>query len=89
MIRIEYDGKWPCLCSGHLKVWIDETFYDFGKHVLLSGGSIQRDENWDMWSTEGPWDIDSYPPNFPEDKKEELIRVINAEIPWGCCGGCI
>jgi hypothetical protein len=90
-IRIEYDGKWPCLCMGHLKVYIGETLYDFGKYVLISGGYIERDDDWNMWAEEGSWSIneDNIPENFPKDRIKELIDEINCTIPHGCCGGCI
>lgn len=52
-IRIEYDGKYPCLCMGHLIVWIDDVKWDFGRYSLSSGGHIHRNDNWDMWATEG------------------------------------
>ena len=91
MIKIKYDGAYPNLCSGHLEVWINDIYYDFGKYCLISGGCIMRDEDWDMWAEEGPWKIDkdSYPKDFPEEYKERLLEVINEELPWGCCGGCI
>ena len=75
-IKIEYDGKWPCLCMGHLKVWIGETLYDFGKYVISSGGRVCRDEEWNMWTEEGPWNIDedSIPKNFPKDRIEDLLK---------------
>lgn len=88
-IKIKYNGKWPCLCSGHLEVWIGEDYYDFGEYSLISGGAIHRNINWEMWATEGPWEISNFPPNFPIDRQEDLLKVINAEIPLGCCGGCI
>ena len=90
-IKIEYDGKWPCLCMGHLKVFIGETSYDFGNYVLNSGGGIHRNEDWDMWTTEGPWGIDEeeIPKDFPKDRIDDLLKVINDTIPHGCCGGCI
>ncbi len=90
-IKIEYDGKWPCLCMGHLKVYIGETLYDFGKYILSSGGRICRDEDWNMWTEEGAWSIDedNIPKNFPRDRINDLLNEINSTIPWGCCGGCI
>lgn len=36
-IKIQYDGKYPCLCMGHLIVWINGKEWDFGKDVLVSG----------------------------------------------------
>ena len=91
MIKIKYDGAYPNLCSGHLEVWINDIYYDFGKYCLISGGCIMRDEDWDMWAEKGPWEIDkdSYPKDFPEEYKEKLLEVINEELQWGCCGGCI
>ena len=49
-IKIEYDGKFPNLCSGHLKVWIDDVLYDFGIYALISGGHIVGGSHtdWDM-----------------------------------------
>ena len=90
-IKIKYDGDWPNLCSGHLEVWIGETYYDFGKYVLCSGGCVLGDENWNMWTEEGPCSIleEYIPKDFPVDRIDDLMNVINAEIPWGCCGGCI
>lgn len=88
-IRIEYDGKYPCLCMGHLKVYINDTIYDFGKFCLTSGGSIHRNDDWDMWATQGKWAIEEFPPNFPNEFKDDVINKVNEEIPHGCCGGCI
>ena len=90
-IKIKYDGEWPCLCMGRLKVWIGEILYDFGKYVISSGGRVCRDEEWNMWTEEGSWGIDEdlIPKNFPKDRIEDLLNEINSTIPWGCCGGCI
>ena len=90
-IKIEYDGEWPCLCMGHLKVWIGDVFYDFGRYVLSTGGSVRFDENWMDHVESGPWTIDKdlIPKNFPRDRMEDLLNEINSTIPWGCCGGCI
>ena len=89
-IKIEYDGEWPCLCMGHLIVWIDDVRWDFGD-CLSSGGAVLRDEEWNMWAEEGPWLITDWPEGFPEDEHIRLnvIEAVNSKIPWGCCGGCI
>lgn len=90
-IKIEYDGKYPCLCMGHLKVWIDDKLWEFGKFVLSSGGCVTHDEDWNFEVEEGEWSIPDYswPKDFPEHLKEKVIEKINEEIPHGCCGGCI
>ena len=88
-IKIEYDGKYPCLCMGYLIVWIDDVKWDFGSYSLSSGGNIHRDTDWNMWTSEGEWFVDEWPQGFPEELKELVLLKINEEIPHGCCGGCI
>jgi hypothetical protein len=88
-IKIEHDGKYPCLCMGHLKVWIDNQLWDFGKHSLISGGEINYDDEWNFEIEKGKWDILEFPKEFPEHLKKIVIEKVNEEIPYGCCGGCI
>lgn len=87
-IEIKYDGKYPCLCMGHLLVIVDGIEYDFGDYCLASGGSVSFDENWNEDVTVGEWTVE-FPEDFPEELKEEVLECINEEIPHGCCGGCI
>lgn len=89
-IRIEYDGAWPALCMGHLKVYIDDTLWDFGEYCLSSGGAVHGGPpDWDFEVTYGAWSITDWPEGFPEDMKDAVLDAVNDEIPWGCCGGCI
>lgn len=90
-IEIQYDGKYPNLCSGHLVVTIDGVVWDFGKYCLSSGGCAYFKDriDWEDVVEQGEWDITDYPEGFPEDLKEEVLIKINEEIPWGCCGGCL
>ena len=87
-IEIDYDGAYPCLCSGHLVVTIDGTPYDFGYFSLESGGYIADD--WESVYTD-EWIIKKYPTNFPNDEKlkKAVLKAINKKIEHGCCGGCI
>lgn len=87
-IEIKYDGKYPCLCMGHLLVIVDGKEYDFGKYCLTSGGSVSFDENWNAEVTEGEWSVE-FPEDFPKELEEKVLECINEEIPHGCCGGCI
>lgn len=88
-IKIDYDGEYPCLCSGHLVVTIDDKVWDFGSHSLCSGGLVSFDENWSENVTEGPWSISEWPKGFPNELQKIVLDEVNSEIPWGCCGGCI
>lgn len=88
-IKIEYDGEYPCLCMGHLKVWIDDQLWDFGKYCLVSGGEVTHDDEWNFEVEKGKWDISEFPEGFPEHLKKTVIIKVNESIPYGCCGGCI
>ena len=93
-MTIEYNGKYPNLCSGELKVTISNSEitrankeWNFG-HCLSSGGGINPNYE-DTYS--GPWNICSeyFPKDFPEELRAAVIEKVNEEIRHGCCGGCI
>ena len=66
----------------------DDNFEKF----WTSGGSVERDENWNMWATDGDWELNYYKNEFPQwiiDLFPQLIKVFNENVPGGCCGGCI
>ena len=89
-IKIKYDGEYPCLCFGHLEVWVDDIYYDFGKGCLSSGGGCGFSEDYtDSYVYDGDWTITDFPKDFPMELKEELTDIVNQEIPHGCCGGCL
>ena len=85
---VSYDGKYPCLCTGTLIIKVNNKTYSL-EDVMISGGSICRNEDWDMWETHGDWKVDlkEYPELEPY--KEEITRVVNENVRQGCCGGCI
>lgn len=87
---VSYDGKYPCLCSGTLLIKVDGKSYTL-KHAMISGGYIMGgpDTDWDMWAEQGEWDIDLEECPELEPYKEEIIRVVNENVQYGCCGGCI
>ena len=87
---ISYDGKWPCLCSGTLRIRIDNKTYSL-ENCLISGGYIEKvldGDDYDYEAFQDEWDIDLN--NYPELKeyRREILEVVNYNIPWGCCGGC-
>lgn len=86
---ISYDGKWPALCYGTLIVEKDGKQYAM-KNVLISGGSVSFDADWEANVEEGYWSIDRnrLAPELQDDWRE-LESLVNDEIPHGCCGGCI
>jgi len=77
-----------------LKKWISEDEdpnnpnYD---KFWSSGGEITHDGDWNnivIHNEEWNIDVEDLDPKF-WDLADELDRVINENIPYGCCGGCI
>lgn len=87
-IFIDYNGEYPNLCSGDLKVTIDGKQWVFPNDCMVSGGSVYDNGN-DYVVIEGPWKIDEWPKEFPENLKSGVLDEINETVEWGCCGGCI
>ena len=89
---IKYDGKYPCLCDGVLSIKVDGKAYHL-EGVLRSGGWVCFDDEWNADVTKGPWEVDlhDYRLTFPELEayKEEIEKVVNENVEWGCCGGCV
>lgn len=88
-IAVEYDGEYPNLCGGTLKVTINRKKFKFPPFCLSSGGCVNFSPDWDAEVGEGPWTITDWPKNFPNELKDLVIDVVNQEIPHGCCGGCV
>lgn len=86
---ISYDGKYPCLCSGTLKIAVYNRVYEFYR-ILRSGGSVSFSREGADIVTYGKWSI--YEWMLPEELKslvEEITECVNRNVPEGCCGGCV
>lgn len=92
---ISYTGKYPNLCSGILTLEIDGEKSVFGYDDYLSKEKICMYEPF--WSSggncksgiKGAWRIDYN--DLPEQFRkyaDEIDRVFNRSVTWGCCGGC-
>ena len=94
---VNYTGEYPCLCFGEVTLKIDGEVVEFCKYKsresdkpylsLSSGGQAGFDDEWNEIVTHHPWGID-LDPRYAE-LKDEILEVINDNIPWGCCGGCL
>lgn len=89
MIKVFYDGRYPNLCSGSLRVEIDGKEWVFPENCLISGGDVSFDGDWNEEVSEGDWEISEWPKDFPEDLKVSVLSEVNKNIPYGCCGGCV
>lgn len=102
---VSYDGSYPNLCSGILTVKINgntTTFgYDWSNDCIKpnyppfwkSGGCASFDKNWNSCVSEGDWELDiDNGHSFPKDilaVLPDIIKVMNENVPHGCCGGCL
>ena len=93
---VSYSGRYPTLCSGILVLEIDGVQYKFSslehddKEILdgfwVSGGGLTPD--YDLYSGEWKIDVSTLPEQFRK-YAEEIDKVFNENVEYGCCGGCI
>ena len=97
---VSYTGECPNLCRGVLTLCIDGEEVRFG-HNYGVFQSWKTDGNYDaFWKTgggcefyndwSGEWIVDK--DELPAKYKKyinEIKEVFNANVPYGCCGGCL
>lgn len=95
---ISYTGRYPNLCSGDLTLEIDGEKVIFGNGYDIkmykrkgvypifwySGGYIR---NYEAYKGEWQIDVDEIPEKYRK-YASEIDEVFNANVPYGCCGGC-
>lgn len=94
---ISYDGAYPNLCSGTLVMEIDGKEHLFGYHkgcnhrsFWTSGGCVEFDKDCSEIVTEGEWECskDALPADL-QPYADEIFAEFKANVPNGCCGGCV
>lgn len=87
---ISYNGAYPCLCCGTLVIKVNGKEYTFDEDSFwVSGGSCYY-SNEEEEVTTAPWIV--LESELPEELKpyaSEIEEVINENILYGCCGGCL
>jgi len=86
MIKIEYDGKWPTLCSGTLTISKDDKKIYSRKGCCKSTGCVWFDDDWREHVEYGEliWeDADIFSQEIQDAVKDKLSEYNP------CCGGCI
>lgn len=100
---VKYTGDYPNLCRGVLVLKIDGEIYSFGEYpredpthqfynFWESGGSVWFDREGFEHVRERKWILSDDAkdlPDFLKGHEQELIDVMNSNVPYGCCGGCI
>lgn len=82
---VSYNGEYPNLCSGILKIKLDGKIIIFPRFCLLSGGRVYMNKHFEK----GEWTIVKFPDNFPEELKSYVEKLVNENVDFGCCGGCV
>ena len=85
---ISYNGEYPCLCYGDLTLKINGKEMTF-ECPLISGGHCSWNEDGDE-IIRGNWVLnqDAFE-KFTEEEQGQILKVVNENVPHGCCGGCI
>lgn len=95
---VSYSGKYPNLCRGILVLKIDGKEVRFGngkncefKSFWESGGECGFTNGYeDSFVNEGEWVVNVN--ELPDEYRKyatEIDYVINQNVPYGCCGGCL
>lgn len=101
---VNYTGKYPNLCSGVLTLLIEGKKVKFGHELEDYDFKTKKynDGNYDkFWHSGGTvslcdgcttreWVVDCK--ELPDEYKpyaREIDYVLNENIEWGCCGGCL
>ena len=84
---VSYNGKFPNLCSGTLIIKVNGEEFIL-EACLQSGGKCGFDEERNRYIETGDWRL-CYLPDSLEQYRDEIFKVVNENVPRGCCGGCI
>lgn len=87
---ISYDGKYPNLCSGTLTIRVGDAIHDV-KYCMESGGKCFIDFDGEEVVKRGDWKISAerFKSFLSNDEIKEVERLVNINVPCGCCGGCL
>lgn len=84
---VSYNGKFPNLCRGTLVIKVNGEEISL-ENYLISGGRCWFDKDWVDHVEKGNWRISKLPDDL-EQYRDEILEVVNENVPHGCCGGCI
>lgn len=100
---IDYDGKYPNLCTGVLTLKINGVIHKFNSYNKHLEGNPYLEKFWvtggncgftngymDSYVNRGEWEVNvGHLPDFLKPYADELIELFNDNVPYGCCGGCL
>lgn len=85
---ISYSGKYPHLCCGCLRLMInnEEVIFD---NILASGGYCGIDGDYEEYVEQDEWYVNDGNLGEYEKYRSEILDIINENVEFGCCGGCL
>lgn len=84
---VSYEFETSNLCSGILTLRINGKTVIFPERSLCSGGYAGFDDDDNEYVEKGPWQVRV--PDEYRAYKDKITQVVNENVEWGCCGGCI
>lgn len=92
---ISYNGKYPNLCNGELRLRINgedvllnnEKRFGYPISILISGGSTGFGADGEEYVERGEWDVKV--PEAYACYADQIRKVVNENVEYGCCGGCL
>lgn len=73
-------------CSGEIEIWDNKMNRKIIiRHLYNNEGFIGDYEGM----TTGEWTGFAEEDKYNDDEKTLLLKLINENVPWGCCGACI
>ena len=86
MIKVEYDGNYPCTCMGTLKITVDNAIVYEEKYCCTSTGNVWFDDDCQEHVECGElvW-------NDADKFNEEIRKAVKDKLSECdvCCGGCV
>ena len=82
---VSYAGHPWRKCRGTLVLKINGKEIKL-ENCLQSGGSVSWDDDGDHIES-GPWAV--HLPESLEKYHDEIEQLVNDNVEWGCCGGCL
>lgn len=89
MIRVEYNGEYPCMCMGTLTIYKNNEIIYSDKYCCKSTGSVGFSDDYSesyinngelLWREE-----------YSSDFSEEVQKAVKDKLSefQVCCGGCL
>lgn len=85
---VSYSGAYPNLCDGILTLRVDGEIKSVPR-ALVSGGCVRFDDDWLERIEKAAWRMSAGVPQWMRDNEADILAVVNRNVPWGCCGGCV